>query len=76
MHEDRARIERMLSDLRSTGRLKVTDGSKTFWILCRSWCGGHPYGYAASRDGKRPADKYRLYSDDQLWGWLGAVKLA
>ena len=66
----------MLSDLRSTGRLKVTDGSKTFWILCRSWCGGHPYGYAASRDGKRPADKYRMYSDDQLWGWLGAVKLA
>lgn len=68
-----SQIEKMLEDLKAKGKIQVTDGSKTFYILCKSWNGGFPYGYAPSNDGRRPATPYRQLSDDQAWNWLSKL---
>ncbi len=64
-------IEKMLKELKTKLKVQVTDGTKTFWILCKPWHGGHPYFYAPSLDGRRPKGKYLQLSDDQIWTWLG-----
>lgn len=74
----------MIRRLRATGKLKVRAGNKRFWILAKSWHGSHPWGYAISENGIRPAakafagefSKYRMLSDSELANWLHYLDLA
>jgi hypothetical protein len=69
-----------IKTLKSKGKLRVK-GDEVFWILCESFNGGFPYGYACSDDGERPAkkykpfDKYRMMSDSEVYNWIAHLEI-
>lgn len=68
------RVQTMIATLKRNGKLKVSDGESTFFVLCKAWRGGPPYGYAPSLDGKKPVGKFGMLSVDMLWNWMAQLQ--
>lgn len=73
-HDD-AVVDKAIKTLKATGKLRVK-ADEEFWILCKSWRNsGFPYGYAPSKDGIHPLDKYRMFSHSELYNWLAHLEI-